>query len=78
MTTLLALTLFSLKATFLTDFIHTTVALILLAYFAIAVLTNEHVGGIHGLYDKVLAADDYIVGNYAGSLLSFKSKSGRS
>ena len=67
-----------LKATFLTDFLHTTIALVLLAYFAIAVLTNEHVGGASGLYEKVLAADDYIEGNYAGSLLSFKSKSGTS
>lgn len=84
-----------LKATFLTDFLHTTIALIILIYFAIAVLTNEHVGGIYGLYDKVKAAEDYIVsltlasfqidmfsnalqeGNFAGSLLSAKSKKGQ-
>ena len=65
-----------LKATFLTDFIHTTIALVLLLYFAIAVLTNEHVGGVSGLYEKVRAQNDYIEGNYEGSLLSFKSKSG--
>ena len=65
-----------LKATFLTDFLHTTIALILLLYFAIAVLTNEHIGGVSGLYEKVRAQDDYIEGNYEGSLLSFKSKSG--
>ncbi|KAK5687273.1 hypothetical protein LTS10_001411 [Elasticomyces elasticus] len=64
-----------LKATFLTDFLHTTIALILLLYFAIAVLSNEHIGGPSGLYDKVKAANDYIPGNYEGSLLSFKSKS---
>ncbi|TKA72534.1 hypothetical protein B0A55_06429 [Friedmanniomyces simplex] len=64
-----------LKATFLTDFLHTTIALILLLYFAIAVLTSEHIGGVSGLYEKVRATDDYIEGNYAGSLLSFKSKS---
>ncbi|KAK5133986.1 hypothetical protein LTR08_007106 [Meristemomyces frigidus] len=64
-----------LKATFLTDFLHTTIALILLLYFAIAVLTSEHIGGVSGLYDKVRAQNDYIEGNYAGSLLSFKSKS---
>ncbi|KAF2770458.1 SSS family solute:Na+ symporter [Teratosphaeria nubilosa] len=63
-----------LKATFLTDFLHTTIALILLIYFAIAVITNEHIGGIYGLYDKVQAANWHIDGNYAGSLLSFKSK----
>lgn len=65
-----------LKATFLTDFLHTTVALILLIYFSLAVLTNEHVGGIYGLYDKVKASDVYIEGNYAGSLLSAKSRGG--
>ncbi|KAM0716246.1 hypothetical protein Q7P37_007691 [Cladosporium fusiforme] len=63
-----------LKATFLTDFLHTTVALILLIYFSLAVLTNEHIGGIYGLYDKVMAAEVYIEGNYAGSLLSAKSR----
>jgi urea-proton symporter len=47
-----------LKATFLTDFLHTTVALVLLIYFAIAVITNEHIGGISGLYEKVIAAND--------------------
>jgi Na+/proline symporter len=66
-----------LKATFLTDFLHTTIALILLIYFSLAVLTNEHIGGLGGLYDKVKAADDYIPGNYAGSLLTMKSKSGK-
>jgi Na+/proline symporter len=67
-----------LKATFLTEFLHTTVALILLIYFSLAVLTNEHVGGVYGLYDKVMAAEVYIEGNYAGSLLSAKSRGGMS
>lgn len=64
-----------LKATFLTDFLHTTVALILLIYFSLAVLTNEHIGGLSGLYNKVKATNDYIPGNYEGSLLTMKSKS---
>lgn len=65
-----------LKATFLTDFLHTTIALILIIYFTLAVLTHEQIGGLSGLYDKVRdsAADNYIIGNYAGSLLSFRSK----
>ena len=65
-----------IKATFLTDFLHTTIAIILIIFFTLSVLTNEHVGGLGGLYDKVTAsaADHYVVGNYAGSLLSFKSK----
>ena len=62
-----------LKAAFLTDFLHTTIALTLLIYFTVAVLTNEHVGGISGLYNKVSALDVQIDGNYAGSLLTFKS-----
>lgn len=66
-----------LKATFLTDFLHTTVALILLIYFSLAVLSNEHIGGVSGLYEKVKATDDYISGNYEGSLLTMKSKSGK-
>jgi urea-proton symporter len=65
-----------LKATFLTDFLHTTIALILLIYFSLAVLTNEHVGGPSGLYEKVKAANWYVEGNYKGSLLSFKSEPG--
>ncbi|KAL1988272.1 hypothetical protein VTN96DRAFT_247 [Rasamsonia emersonii] len=65
-----------LKATFLTDFLHTTIALILIIYFTLSVLANEHIGGLHGLYDKLMAKAGtyYIDGNYAGSLLTFKSK----
>jgi hypothetical protein len=67
-----------LKATFLTDFVHTTIALILLIYFSLAVLTNEHIGGVSGLYEKVKATNNYIPGNYEGSLLTLKSKSCKS
>ncbi|OKL57654.1 hypothetical protein UA08_07158 [Talaromyces atroroseus] len=65
-----------LKATFLTDFLHTTIALILIIYFTLAVLTNSAVGGLGGLYDKVMAtaSENYIPGNYEGSVLTFKSK----
>lgn len=65
-----------LKATFLTDYLHTTIALILIIYFTLAVLTNSAVGGLSGLYDKVVATagENYIPGNYEGSLLTFKSK----
>ncbi|KAJ5659888.1 hypothetical protein N7507_006339 [Penicillium longicatenatum] len=65
-----------LKATFLTDYLHTTIALILIIYFTLAVLTNSAVGGLSGLYDKVVATagENYISGNYEGSLLTFKSK----
>ncbi|KAJ6016077.1 hypothetical protein N7540_010668 [Penicillium herquei] len=65
-----------LKATFLTDFLHTAIALILIIYFTLSVLTNPAVGGLSGLYDKVLATagENYVSGNYEGSLLTFKSK----
>ncbi|KAJ5092362.1 Sodium/solute symporter [Penicillium alfredii] len=65
-----------LKATFLTDFLHTAIALILIIYFTISVLTHSAVGGLGGLYDKVAATagENYVPGNYLGSLLTFKSK----
>ncbi|KAK4031382.1 Sodium:solute symporter family-domain-containing protein [Parachaetomium inaequale] len=65
-----------LKATFLTDFLHTTIALILIIWFTLTILTHEAVGGLSGLYDKLVAtaSEDYIPGNYAGSLLTFKSQ----
>lgn len=64
-----------LKATFLTDILHTTIALILIIWFTISILTHKEIGGIYGLYDKIRADDSInVVGNYAGSLLSFKSK----
>lgn len=65
-----------IKATFLTDFLHTTIALILIIYFTIAVLTSDHVGGLSGLYDKLVATapNQYIDGNYKGSLLTFRSQ----
>lgn len=65
-----------IKATFLTDFLHTSIALILMIYFTIGVLTSEHVGGVSGLYEKLIAtaSNQYIDGNYKGSLLTFKSQ----
>lgn len=65
-----------LKATFLTDYLHTTIALILIIYFTLSVLTNDAVGGLGGLYDKVVAnaSNNIIAGNYEGSVLTFKSK----
>ena len=67
-----------LKATFLTDFLHTLVALVLLIYFSLAILTNKHIGGVSGLYEKVKATNDYIPDNYKGSLLTMKSHSCKS
>lgn len=56
--------------------------MIIIIWLTLSVLTNEHIGGLHGLYDKIKAieavesADKYITGNYLGSLLTFKSKGG--
>lgn len=65
-----------LKATFLTDYLHTAVALILIMYFTLSILTNEAVGGLGGLWEKIMATapDNYIAGNYEGSLLTMKSQ----
>lgn len=65
-----------LKATFLTDYLHTTIALILIIYFTLSVLTHQAVGGLGGLYDIVTAtaSKNYIPGNFEGSLLTMKSK----
>ncbi|KAH6647132.1 Sodium:solute symporter family-domain-containing protein [Truncatella angustata] len=65
-----------LKATFLTDYLHTLVALILIIYFTLTILTHDAVGGLYGLYEKVMAtaAENYIPGNYQGSLLTMKSR----
>ena len=64
-----------LKATFLTDFIHTTILLIVLCYINTAVLTSEQVGGLNGLYDKIVevSTTKYIEGNYDGAILTGKS-----
>ncbi len=65
-----------LKATFLTDFLHTAIALILIIYFTITILTHEAVGGLSGLWEKLMATapDNYIPGNYKGSLVTMKSQ----
>lgn len=65
-----------LKATFLTDFLHTLVALILIIYFTLSILTHDAVGGLSGLYEKLIAtaSDNLIPGNYKGSLLTMKSE----
>ncbi|CDO93558.1 unnamed protein product [Kluyveromyces dobzhanskii CBS 2104] len=65
-----------LKSTFLTDYLHSLIALIILVYFNTAIISNEKIGGISGLYEKVLEreGDRYIEGNYKGSFLTGKSQ----
>ncbi|KPM37917.1 putative urea active transporter 1 [Neonectria ditissima] len=66
-----------LKATFLTDYVHTLVVMILLCWLTIAVIKNEAINGIGDFYDLLVEADKttHVEGNYQGSILSFKSKS---
>lgn len=65
-----------LKATFLTDFVHTLILLLVLCYINTAVLSSEQIGGLSGLYDKLVEYDSirYIKGNYKGSSLTGKSQ----
>lgn len=50
----------------------------MIIYFTIVVLAHDSIGGLSGLYDKILAAEAagkyYISGNFRGSMLTFKSK----
>ncbi|RLV94732.1 Urea active transporter, partial [Spathaspora sp. JA1] len=67
-----------LKATFLTDFVHTLVLLTILCYLNTAVLSSEQIGGLDGLYDLLTNFDNagtrLIEGNYNGSIMTGKSQ----
>lgn len=73
---LLYTTVGGLKSTFLTDYIHSFILLIILCYVNTAVLVSPVVGGLDSFYDKIVEhdSDRYIVGNYKGSLLTGKSE----
>jgi urea-proton symporter len=65
-----------LRATFLTDYIHTFIILIILVWFTIKVLTINEIGSIGALYDTLIrVSHDYPVeGNHDGSYLTMTSK----
>ncbi|KAF5527919.1 putative urea active transporter 1 [Colletotrichum aenigma] len=67
-----------IKATFLTDYIHTFTILILCCWLTAKVITCEAIGSIGRLYDMVLAAEEqhFVEGNYRGSLLTLTSQQG--
>ncbi|KAJ5353422.1 hypothetical protein N7452_002396, partial [Penicillium brevicompactum] len=67
-----------IKATFLTDYIHTLIILILCCYLTTKALTNPEVSSIGGLYDLVQAAQPrhMVDGNLGGSLLTMSSQQG--
>lgn len=65
-----------IKATFLTDYMHTFTILIILCYFSVKVWTLEEIGSIGNLYDLVNAATERnpIAGNQDGSYFTMTSK----
>ncbi|KAF1828405.1 urea active transporter [Decorospora gaudefroyi] len=68
-----------IKATFLTDYAHTVVILIILLVFAFtAYATNEHLGSPGKVFDLLVqAAQDHPVeGNAGGSYLTMRSREG--
>ncbi|PTB46065.1 hypothetical protein M441DRAFT_126882 [Trichoderma asperellum CBS 433.97] len=67
-----------IKATFLTDYIHTFVIAIFCSYLTTKTLLHHDVGSIDGLYDLVAKAQPSheVDGNYQGSLLTMSSQQG--
>ncbi|KAI1629485.1 SSS family solute:Na+ symporter [Exophiala viscosa] len=65
-----------LRATFLTDYVHTFIIMIILVWFTIKVIAVKEIGSIGALYDAVVqAGKDYPVdGNYEGSYLTMRSQ----
>ncbi|KAJ9264595.1 hypothetical protein DTO212C5_7098 [Paecilomyces variotii] len=66
-----------LKATFLTDYVHTVIVMVILCFLTVKTFTNPAITDLSSFYDILVAADKTrnIEGNYQGSILSFKSKS---
>ncbi|KAL5365249.1 Sodium:solute symporter family-domain-containing protein [Aspergillus floccosus] len=67
-----------IKATFLTDYFHTTIILIIACYFSIKTFTFEGVGSIGNLYELLHAAGQHhpVPGNKDGTYLTMTSKGG--
>ncbi|KAL6298068.1 hypothetical protein BKA93DRAFT_906381 [Sparassis latifolia] len=68
-----------LRATFLCDFIHTTILMIIILYFFFYTYTNSAlIGGIDGMYHLLQEAATLrpVAGNQGGSYLTLKSNNG--
>ena len=65
-----------LRATFLTDYVHTFIIMIILVWFCIKLITANGIGSIGALYDAVkpLGKKYPVEGNYEGSYLTMTSK----
>jgi Na+/proline symporter len=67
-----------IKATFLTDYMHTTIILIILCFFSVKAWTLPEIGSIGNLYELVKTATEQtpIGGNHDGTYLTMTSKGG--
>lgn len=68
-----------IKATFLTDWVHTVVILVIILTFAFtAYATGDHLGSPGAVYDLLVAATERhpVEGNAGGSYLTMRSKEG--
>ncbi|KAF7181258.1 hypothetical protein CNMCM7691_000476 [Aspergillus felis] len=67
-----------IKATFLTDYFHTAVILIIACYFSVKAFTVDEVGSIGNLYELVKSASQQhpVAGNHAATYLTMTSKGG--
>ncbi|KAB8233239.1 sodium:solute symporter family protein [Aspergillus alliaceus] len=65
-----------IKATFLTDYFHTAIILIISCYFSVKAFTIDEIGSIGKLYDLVQAAAQRhpVSGNHDGTYLTMTSK----
>lgn len=65
-----------IKATFLTDYFHTVIILIIACYFSIKVFTYDQIGSVGNLYELVKAASarNPVSGNEQGTYLTMTSK----
>jgi len=67
-----------IKATFLTDYMHTFTIVVILCYFSVKAFTVKEVGSIGNLYELLKAAGTRhpVQGNEKGSYLTMTSKGG--
>ncbi|KAJ5082987.1 hypothetical protein N7532_012030 [Penicillium argentinense] len=66
-----------IKATFLTDYFHTAIILIIACYFSVKAFSTDQVGSIENLFELVQAAAQRhpVAGNQGGTYLTMTSKS---
>ncbi|KAL2444296.1 putative urea active transporter 1 [Exophiala dermatitidis] len=65
-----------LRATFLTDYVHTFIIMIILVWSTIKVIVVKEIGSIGALYDAVVVAgrENPVEGNHDGSYLTMRSE----